>query len=325
MRIDVHAHYFTKEYLDLLDEMGGVEPTTRPGRRSLWPSPSADLEARFAAMDRASIDVEILSVSGVAPYFMEERKAIAGARLINDTYAELARAYPGRFCAYAALPLPHIDASLAELARAMDTLGAVGATVSTSVFGKGLGDPQFDPLWEELDRRNAVLFVHPAGLACHSPEIRQSDLQWVLGAPVEDALCALQLIQAGIPVRFPKMRVIIPHLGGVLPFIIHRLHELAPRFVEGAQNLSVRDAVRSFWYDTVNGLGSALSLAREVFGAERLVFGTDYPFWRDEAHQWAATYVETSGLPADELEQIFSGNAESLFAGRIPQLRPRPA
>jgi aminocarboxymuconate-semialdehyde decarboxylase len=321
MRIDVHAHYFTKEYLDLLDGMGGVESTTSPGRRSLWPSPSADLEVRFAAMDRAGVDLEILSVSGVAPYFAEERKAVEGTRLINDTYAELTRAHPDRFCAYAALPLPHIDASLRELARAMDTLGAVGATVSTSVLGKSLGDPHFDPLWEELNRRKAVLFIHPAGTACHSPDIRQSDLHWVLGAPVEDALCALQLVQAGIPARYPDMKTIVPHLGGVLPFIIHRLHELAPRFVSGASSLNVRDAVRSFWYDTVNGHPPSLKLACDVFGADHVVFGTDYPFWREDAHQLAATYVREAGLSESEIEAIYSGNALALFAGRLPQPR----
>ncbi len=321
MRIDVHAHYFTKEYLDLLDEMGGIEPTTRPGRRSLWPSPSADLDVRFAAMDRAGIDMEILSVSGVAPYFVEEHKAVAGARLINDTYADLAREHPHRFSAYAALPLPHVEASLQELARAMDTLGAVGATVSTSVLGKGLGDPLFDPIWAELDRRRAVLFIHPAGTACHSPDIFAADMQWVLGAPVEDALCTLQMIQAAIPVRFPNMKTIIPHLGGVLPFIIHRLHELAPRFVAGAKELNVRDAVRSFWYDTVNGYPPALQLAREVFGIERIVFGTDYPFWREDAHQLAMTYILEAGLPERDLEAIFRRNAEMLFADRFPLLR----
>lgn len=321
MRIDVHAHYFTVEYLDLLDELGGVEPTTRPGRRSLWPSPKDDLETRFAAMDRAGVDLEILSVSGVAPYFLEERKAVAGARLVNDTYAELARAHPQRFRAYAALPMPHVEASIEEIGRAMDTLGAVGATVSTSVFGKSLGDPQFDPIWAELDRRHAVLFIHPAGTACHSPDIQQADMQWVLGAPVEDALCTLQLIRAGIPARFPNMKTIIPHLGGVLPFIIHRLHELAPRFVEGAGELNVRDAVRSFWYDTVNGHPPALKLACDVFGVERVVFGTDYPFWRGDAHQLAATYVLEAGLPERDLEAIFSGNALGLFGERLA-LRP---
>jgi aminocarboxymuconate-semialdehyde decarboxylase len=313
MRIDVHAHYFTKEYLDLLDEMGGIEATTRTGWRSLWPSPAADLDARFAAMDRAGIEMEILSVSGAAPYFVEEHKAVAGARCINDTYAELTREYPARFSAYAVLPLPHIDASLEELGRATDTLGAVGASISTSVLGKGLGDPHFDPLWAELDRRGAVLFVHPAGMACHSPDIFAADMQWVLGAPVEDALCTLQMIQASIPVRFPRMKTIIPHLGGVLPFLIHRVHELAPRFVSGAKELSVRDAVRSFWYDTVNGHPPALALARDVFGVDRLLFGTDYPYWRDEAHQLAMTYILEAGFTQTELQAIFRVNAQALF------------
>jgi predicted TIM-barrel fold metal-dependent hydrolase len=321
MRIDVHAHYFNKEYLDLLDEMGGVEPTTRPGRRCLWPSPSEDLEVRFGAMDRAGIDMEILSISGVAPYFTDEHKAVAGARCANDMYAELVRTHPKRFSAFAALPLPHVDASLEELERATQALGAVGVTISTSVLGKNLGDPQFDPLYAELDRRHAVLFIHPAGTACHSPDIKESDLQWPLGAPVEDTLCALQMVQAGIPSRFPNMRIVIPHLGGVLPFIMHRLHELAPRFVAGAQNLNVRAAVRSFWYDTVNGYPPSLRLACEAFGVDRLLFGTDYPFWREDAHQLAMTYVLESGLGERDLAAVFENNVKGLFEGRFAQFR----
>jgi aminocarboxymuconate-semialdehyde decarboxylase len=316
MRIDVHAHYFSGEYLDLLDRSGGVESTTSPGRRCLWPSPNDDVAARFDAMDRAGITLQILSISGVAPYFHDRDAAIAGARLANDTYAELVRAHPGRFAAFATLPMPHVDAALDELRRALDELGAIGVTLSTSVLGKSLGDPHFTPIFEELNRRCAVLFIHPAGVACHSPDIMSSGLQWPLGAPFEDTLCAIQLIQAGFPTRYPQMRTILPHLGGTLPMLVHRLDELSRRHV--SIELNMYDAVRHFYYDTVNGFPPALRLACDAFGTDRILFGTDYPFWRDEAHQLAMTYLHEIGLDDHEKHAIFEGNARNLFGHLLP-------
>jgi predicted TIM-barrel fold metal-dependent hydrolase len=319
MRIDVHAHYFSGEYLDLLDRSGGVESTTSPGRRCLWPSPAEDVAVRFEAMDRAGVTLQILSISGVAPYFADRAAAVAGARVANDNYAELVRAHPGRFAAFATLPMPHVAAALDELRRALDELGAVGVTLSTSVLGKSLGDPAFAPIFEELDRRRSVLFVHPAGVACHSPDIMSSGLQWPLGAPFEDTLCAIQLIQAGFPLKYPRMKTILPHLGGTLPMLVHRLDELSRRHVN--IELNMYDAVKHFWYDTVNGFPPALRLACDAFGTDRILFGTDYPFWRDEAHQLAATYIDRIGLSAAEKEAIFTGNACGIFGDALPLLR----
>lgn len=316
MRIDVHAHYFSSEYLELLDRSGGVESTTSPGRRCLWPSPAADVTARFEAMDRAGITLQILSISGVAPYFADRDAAVAGARLANDNYADLVRAHPGRFAAFATLPMPHVDAALSELQRALNDLGAVGVTLSTSILGKSLGDPLFAPVFEELNRRKSVLFVHPAGVACHSPDIMSSGLQWPLGAPFEDTLCAIQLIQAGFQKKYPDLTTILPHLGGTLPMLVHRLDELSRRHVD--IELNMYDAVRHFFYDTVNGFPPALRLACDAFGTDRILFGTDYPFWRDDAHQLAMTYVHEIGLSAADTHAIFEGNARSIFAARLP-------
>jgi predicted TIM-barrel fold metal-dependent hydrolase len=319
MRIDVHAHYFSGEYLDLLDRSGGVESTTSPGRRCLWPSPAEDVAVRFEAMDRAGVTLQILSISGVAPYFTDRSAAVAGARLANDNYAGLVRAHPGRFAAFATLPMPHVDAALGELRRALDELGAVGVTLSTSVLGTSLGDPAFAPIFEELNRRRSVLFIHPAGVACHSPDIMSSGLQWPLGAPFEDTLCAIQLIQAGFPLKYPHMKTILPHLGGTLPMLVHRLDELSRRHVN--IELNMYDAVKHFWYDTVNGFPPALRLACDAFGTDRILFGTDYPFWREDAHQLAMTYINEIGLSAAEKESIFMNNARGIFGDALPLLR----
>jgi 6-methylsalicylate decarboxylase len=318
MRIDVHAHYFPAHYLDLLDALARGEINLEAGRRSSWPTRAADLEARFAAMDAARVDLEILSIASAGPYLSGEVGAVIAAHVVNDTYAELVRAHPRRFAAFAALPLPHVDAALAELARALDELGMAGVGISTMMGGKTIDDPSFDPLYAELDRRGAVLFVHPAGRSCESPLLARTGLTWPLGAPFEDTTCALQLLQCGFSSRFPNVRVIVAHLGGTAPFLVQRLDHMAQRWMPGRGTPSVE--LRKLWYDSVNGSPAALRCACEAFGAERILFGTDYPFWQGEAHQLAADYLERSGFSDDIVAGFFERNARVLFGDRFAAL-----
>jgi predicted TIM-barrel fold metal-dependent hydrolase len=315
MRLDVHAHYFSKEYIALLERLGIEKDRLEPGYRLLHESRDADFAERFAAMDRAHVDKQILSVSGVSPYSFEEKNAVEGARFANDQYAALAREMPARFAAFAILPMPHIKAACAEIARSLDELDMWGVTMNTSILGTSLADPSFDPIYAELDKRSAVLFLHPAGMACGSAELVATGLTWPLGAPFEDSMAVLELLQNGFTQRFPRIRTIVPHLGGTLPFLSQRLDHMAQRFMPGKGVPS--DVLRSFWYDTVNGYGPSLRHAIETFGLDHLVFGTDWPFWKGEAHQLAADYLETAGLSTAQIAAIDSGNARALFGDRI--------
>ena len=313
MRIDVHAHYLTGEYLDLLDRLGGIEPGTETGRPIVYPGLDADLEARFRVMERAGVGLQILSVSGLMPYFADARSGVAGARHANDMFAELVRKHPGKFAAFACLPLPHVDESLAELARGLDELGMVGVTFATSVLGRNLGDRHFDPIYAELDRRGAVLFIHPAGLACGSAPIKDAGLLWPLGGTAEDTLCAVHMLQSGFTARFPNVRTILPHLGGTLPFLMHRLDRPIRRSLPDQAPLEA--VSRKFWYDSVNGYPHALRCACAAFGADRIVLGSDYPFFRDDAYQWQVEYILQSGLSEADTRAIFTDNTRRLFDG----------
>jgi 6-methylsalicylate decarboxylase len=316
MRLDVHAHYFSPEYLDRLERAGMRKDITEPGRRTMMPNRSVDFSERFDAMEKAQISKQILSPSGVVPYHENERTAVDCARFVNDEYAALVREYPDRFAAFSVLPQPHVEASLRELARGLDELGTVGVTMTTSVGGRGLGDPLWDPIYAELDRRGAVLFIHPAGLACGSPSLVETGLTWPLGAPFEDTMCVLELMQAGFTQRFPMIKTIIPHLGGTLPFLTQRLDHMAGRFMPGRG--VPRDVMRSFWYDTVNAYVPALRLAIDTYGIDRLVFGTDWPFWKGEAHQLAGDFLLQAGLSDADRAKIDTGNAKEIFGGKFP-------
>jgi predicted TIM-barrel fold metal-dependent hydrolase len=315
MRLDVHAHYFSKEYVALLERLGIDSDRLEPGHRLLHPSREVDFAERFAAMDRAHVDKQILSVSGVTPYMLDEKKAVEGARFINDEYAAIAREMPKRFAAFGILPMPHIKAAVAEIARSLDELDMWGVAMTTSILGTSLADSSFDPIYAELDKRGAVLFLHPAGLACGSAELVSTGLTWPLGAPFEDSMAILELLQSGFTQRFPRIRTIVPHLGGTLPFLIQRLDHMAQRFMPGKG--VPREELSKFWFDTVNGYPPSLRLAIETFGLERIVFGTDWPFWKGEAHQLAADFIEQTGLTPPQMEAIFAGNARAIFGDRV--------
>ena len=311
--IDIHSHAFSAAYVDLLEHLGAPPDVVAPTRMVVDASPEVQLRNQLAHMDEGCVERSILSMSAATPYFDDPAAALRAARFLNDEYAERCRTRNDRFSFFATLPLPHVDAALTELERASRDLNAVGVTVSTSVLGRPLSDAAFAEVFAELDRRAAIVFLHPPGLACASPLIRESGLAWSLGAPIEDAVCALQLIEAGFPRRYPRLKIVLPHLGGFLPFVRYRLDKAAARkFANDDDPPTVQ--LRKFFYDTVNGDTEALNLAVQAFGSDRILWGSDYPYWRAESFRHAVDYVELTGLPPADLERIRYGNAAALLA-----------
>ena len=312
MRIDVHAHYFPLEYLDRLDLYGGSHVTGLIRRMKLDSADFGGLEDHFRNMDRSKVDMQILSASGQLPYFAKESDAVDAARLGNDIFARIVSDYPKRFSAFACTPLPHVRAAIEETRRALDDLGMVGVTTGTVVLGKSIADPAFDEFFAELNRRKAVLFIHPTGAALGSQLIESSKLIWPVGAPLEDTVCMLQFMQANFPSRFPDIKIILPHLGGFAPFLMARLDQLQDHFLPDSA-MAPSEQAKYFWYDTVNGNPAALRCTKETLGVDHLLLGTDYPFWRDDAFMLCVDYVAESGLPSSEVERILGGNSQKLL------------
>jgi aminocarboxymuconate-semialdehyde decarboxylase len=300
------------EYLDRLDRYGGNQQTIFLRKAKMASADSRDLENHFRNMDLAGVDMQVLSLSSQLPYFANESEAVELARLGNDIYARVVREYPKKLAAFACTPLPHIAASIAEIRRALDELGMAGVTAGTMVLGKSIADPAFDEFFAELDRRKAVLFIHPSGGSVGSQLLEATNLTWPIGAPLEDTTCLLQFMQANIPSRFPDMKVIIPHLGGFAPFLTARLDQLKNRFLPASSDLPSVQA-KYFWYDTVNAYPSALRCAQEAVGAEKLLLGTDYPFWRDDAFRLCVEYIADAVPRSQDADGILGGNAQKLF------------
>jgi 6-methylsalicylate decarboxylase len=259
------------------------------------------------------VDMQVLSAAPQMPYGPDPEQALAAARFVNDQYADLASSHRDRFRAFAATPMPHIDESINEMGRALDELGMAGVVMNTSIGGRALIDPAFEPVWAELDQRGAVLYLHPDGNSACSPLIKDFSLTWMVGAPVEDTISIMQLITRGIPSRFPNVKIINSHLGGALPMLLQRAdNQYAWEYPDTRERPSA--AARRMWYDTVgHGHIPALRCAVETFGADRLVLGTDFPYEAGDIFVRAVDYISASGIPADQIEAILERNAADLL------------
>jgi predicted TIM-barrel fold metal-dependent hydrolase len=310
VKIDVHAHHYEREYLDALTRAGSVDPRVvqfAPGSRL---SP----DERIELLDVAGIDIQVLSISALMPDVDDAADARALARLSNDIYHDIASGFRGRYRAFGTVPLPHVDEAIAEMERCLDVLEMPGITVGCSMAGRPLDDAAFAPFFDELDRRRGVLFLHPRGrpIDAHGADL---GLAWIVGAPIEDAIACLRLILSGMIDRYPNIRIIVPHLGGILPFLAQRLDDSVERQrAAGFPHTTTRpptDYLRHLWFDTVSEHPPALRCACESLGTDHLLLGTDFPF--TDTLQRCVTYIEDAGLPEAAVAAILEHNAEALL------------
>jgi predicted TIM-barrel fold metal-dependent hydrolase len=320
MRIDVHAHYWTEDYLDLLADLGKANAGAV---RGIGAGGGAELDARLRLMDRAGVEMQVLSACPQLPYGEDGKKAARAARFVNDQYAELVQRHPDRFRAFAALPMPHPDESIGELRRALDQLRVAGVAMNTTVLGRALVEPDYEPIFAELNSRSAVLYLHPAGNSACSPLIADYHLTWMVGAPVEDTISVMQLITHGIPARYPDITIINSHLGGALPMLLQRADDqYGWEALDTPELPSV--AARRMWYDTVgHGHVPALRCAIDSFGADRLLLGTDFPYENGDIFVRAVDYINDPQVETTAAQAILDQNASALLG--IGQERQRTA
>ena len=309
MIVDVHAHYQPRILDAFMDRFGRGTPLPQVP----WTDTFEHLETRMRLMDDAGVRMQVLS-PGTAHYFANKADACEAARIINDTFASIIERFPQNLAAYISLPLPHVDAALRELERAAQLPGMVGVTLHCSILDKSVADPEFQPLYEELDRRGAILFLHPCRNGVCSRLINDYQLAESVGTSIEDTLAVVHMIVRRIPQRYPNIRVIVPHLGGMLAMLLERLDNQLPKVHSDLVEKPSATA-RRFWYDIVShGSANALRCACTAFGAQRLLPGSDFPFLLfHEEYSRAFNYVEDAEMQPVDVNQILHVNAPGLF------------
>ena len=314
MIVDVHAHYFPKAYNDVLLRIGGrslPESARALTARPMRNDEPASIETRLSQMDDAGVQMQVLSPAASPPYAEKEADAVEAARLINDSYAALAQKYPVRFSAVVSLPLPHIDAALREMERGLDQLGMLGVSLTCSCFDRSTAEAEFEPLYAEMNRRRTALNYHPIQNGICSPMINDYKFTVSVGASLEDSAIVLHLIARRVPERYPNIKYIVPHLGGIIPMQLQCLDNQSPRqYPDLPERPSV--TARRFYYDTVgHGSHAALLCAWKAFGADHLVAGSDYPvLMAFETYRQTFHYVSECGLPSEDVDKILNRNAQ---------------
>jgi 6-methylsalicylate decarboxylase len=315
MICDVHAHYLPRAFDEYLQTR--LRPGEKPKPSSLACHPFSDLpediSRRIEMMEAAGVGRQVLSPDR-PPYLPDEMHGVQAIKLLNDAYAELAQRHPRHFSSYLMLPLPHIEASLKEMERGFDELGCVGVNLSIVCLGRSVAEVEFEPIYEEMNRRGAILFVHPADSGILSPLINDYNYRAPVGTSLEDAVFVLHAIARQIPYRYPNIKFIVPHLGGPIPMLLNRLDKQGRRDQPGLPEAPSVTA-KKFYYDTVcYGSKAAFCCALEAFGADHIVPGSDFPILLDYEH-YAGTfsYIERLGLAKGVTEQVLHHNAQRLF------------
>ena len=266
-RIDIHHHILPPEYLSSLDSIGitSVDGVSFPE----W-----DIESSLAFMDRQGIRAAITSISAPGIYFGDSDFAQDLAHRCNEFSAHLVNKYPKRFGAFASIPLPNVKKSLLELEYALDTLNLDGIALLSNINGKYIGDPIFSDLFSELNRRKAVVLIHPNSPPSDKqpmPNFNAAVLEYVF----DTTRAVANLIHGSTIKKYPEIRFILSHAGGTVPYIAWRISFGKKKLI---------DYLKRFYYDTaVSGTSYTLRSLQELVEPSQILFGSDYPFLPERA------------------------------------------
>jgi 6-methylsalicylate decarboxylase len=307
-RIDVHQHIVPPAYARWLASNGIRDA----GGREL---PGWSVEDALTLMDSQEIATAVVSIStpGVhlTPTTGRAPIARAKAREVNECAAQLAQDHPERFGFFATLPLPDLEGALEELAYAFDVLSASGVILLANVHGRYLGAPEHEPLFAELDRRHAIVFVHPSEL----PGARADGIPpFAADFLLDTTRAAFRLVQTGIIRRYPTLKIILSHAGGFVPYASHRLAAALAVETQRAP-FEILDDFASFYFDTaLSGSPAALPSLLAFAKPDHVLFGSDWPYAPSIAVTYFTGQLDAfAALSADGHAAIDRGNAEALF------------
>ena len=331
MNVDVQSHVFPQAYAELLVDASGSVTAERagPSRYRLRYGDTQvfmlDLEdyapeRKLAAMDAAGIDISVLSVNIPSPSRLPPEQRLAGARICNEYLADLVRSSGGRFAAIASLPLPDVDASVAELRRAVHHLDLRGVFLCSHLDGVNLDDPGLEPFYAAVADLQVPLVLHPT-VPTWGGHVKDHSMIPMAAFMVDTTFAMLRLILGGVMERHPALQVVHPHVGGVLPYLMGRVQEQTEVKRRGRDHISQPPAsyYERVWLDLVTPSAQAMRYALEFAGPARLMFGSDHPWVSIEVIQ---DYMrEGLELPEEQMAAIRGGNAASLFGLGMPKAK----
>ena len=342
--IDVHTHIYLPTYVDMLRTRGAVPRVVdRNGlsRLLILPgkdeedSPDAgrpfgreyfDIAGKIHFMDKHGIALSVLSLANPWVDFLPPAEAVELARVFNDDMEAVCAASGGRLRGFGVLPLKAPAAAAEELARIATLTHLRGAIIGTSGAGNGLHDPALEPVWTQAARGGHMMFVHPHyGLGNAAYEGTGHALFLALGFPFETSVAIARLILAGVMDRHGALKLLVAHAGGTLPYLAGRLDSCVgtERQVDFALKAAPSEYLKRMYFDSIGYHSPALLALIALVGHERVMFGTDHPFFppRDAALDLATclwpspqeNYAAIEGLPVAQQQAVLNANARRIL------------
>ena len=309
-QIDVHCHMIPDSYLEAV-KAHGMEMDEG------FPIPSWKAEDHLRFMDEAGIRTSVLTMPAPQPYFGDGAESAKICRQFNEEAAALKALHPGRFMFCAALPLPDVEKAIEEAKYALEVLGADGVKLATNSYGQYLGDPELEPLMAYLNSRRAVIITHP-----HKPSAANDKL--IAAVPLasyeylaETTRAILNMVAHDVLVRYPDLKVVVPHCGSFLPNALPRFKGLLPIMVKQGymQPVDVDANLSRLYFDLAGtATDDAIDMLLTITEPSHILYGSDYPYVAASALIGAKKALEgrlaKHGLNP---EDIFSDNAKLLF------------
>ncbi len=322
MIIDCQSHVFPRAYAELLTRNTNTLRTTRVDdgvylinygdvQRFRLDLDSYSAERKLRDMDASGVDMSVISVNIPTPDMLDPDLASEGARICNDALAELCARHPDRFVGLASLPLNDVPAAIAELDRAIDELDLRGVFLPSHVKGAPLDAPQFEAFYAHVAGRGVPLVLHPA-VPVWGEAVNEHSMIPMMGFMVDTSFAMLRLILGGVMERRPTLKVLHPHVGGVLPYLMGRVVEQTEVKGRGGDHISQspRETYKRVYLDLVSPDPLAIRYAYDFAGADRLLFGSDHPWVSIDA---ILDIVRGLDIPAGDKDMLLESNARELF------------
>lgn len=308
MIIDTHFHAFPGKYLELVPEV------SRNDVRGAGFHPF-NHQQYLDVMDKYGIDIGVLScTSGGIERGSDRARAMELCKILNDAFAEAHAKHPRRFAAFARLPMVDIDDCVRELHRCYDELNIHGVMLPTNLSGRYLDEPEFKPFWDAVAEAGKPLFLHPSNAPCQANWNKYSLHQKILW-PTDSTLAISRIVYSGIFDRYPKLKLIAAHLGGMILLYLDRLN-----WREGNPEckLEPEEYFKKIYYDTAGPIRAPfIKLVYDTVGADQILFGADYPHGRggrdDQFYPMTLKAMDEVDVPKADKEKIYFKNAQALF------------
>ena len=323
MLIDVHNHFYPPEYLGALESGDSAVKVTvdvegnpcihYPGDYNVAVRGHRDVAYRQSVLEKEGVDTQVITLTTPGTHVETPATAARLARLVNDAFARVIAERSPRFTALATLPLNDVQASIAELKRAMTELRLPGAMVFSNVNGVALADKRYEPLWAEANRLEAIIHIHPTD-PVGVEAMTDYWLMPLVGFLADTTLAAAKLVFAGVPERYPNIKWVLSHLGGAIPYLAERLDRGWEAFPDCRADIQKRptEYLRRFYYDTVNFDPMAVRLAVDFAGADRVMAASDYPHQIGSIPKMKSSLAELR-VSDEERKKIMGENARKLY------------